>query len=358
MFAHPFARLVGAAIIATVGSVGSANAAWDNVFQVTCCGTTPRTSNSISHFVPATSFFAPVPTTTFFAPVTPCCPQVQMVQRVVTQPVTTFRPVVVNEPVTTMRQSFFWEPVTTTTFSLSIDPCTGCAHQVATPTTSFRLRSRCDPVTSFVQRVSFQPVVTQVQSSFWEAVPVNPCAAPVAAVPAQPAVVTPPATTPAPPSNPVTTTEQYSVPPSTPAPPLNQSPTTSDPLNRSTPTPTTAADGTRTRTAPPKTVAPPAPRGPIRWEQVASLRKGGTTVTGTVVTADDMTRPAAQLHFVPIDNQDRRIVATADREGKFDVALAAGRWRLYVDDAAGAPSYHSLLNVSGDGTRTVKVVSR
>src|SRR6478735_6314463 len=70
-----------------------ASAAWDNVFQTTCCGGNSTRS----------SYFAPSP-----APA--CCPSVSYVQRCYYQPVTTYKTESYYEPVTSYRTSYYWQP--------------------------------------------------------------------------------------------------------------------------------------------------------------------------------------------------------------------------------------------------------
>src|SRR5262245_10924157 len=130
------------------GGAADATAAWDSVFQTTCCGQSSRSS-----------FFAP-------APAPACCPQVSFVQRCFYQPVTTFKTETFFEPVTTFRTSFFWEPVTRYRYTSFFDPCTGCCKTVAVPCTSFSLRSKCCAVQSYVQRCRMVPC-TEMRKSFY-----------------------------------------------------------------------------------------------------------------------------------------------------------------------------------------------
>lgn len=296
-----------------------ASAAWDNVFQLTCCGT-PRVSQR--------ACCAPPPP--------PCCPQTAYVQRSFYQPITAYRPVTTCEPVTTMRTSFYWEPVSTCTYSMYVDPCTGCAQQVATPTTSFQLRSRCDAVTSYVQRVSYQPVTAYRQSFYMEPITITPpcCGTPVAA--AAPIMTSPPAPS---------TFENTSPPPSatpglnTPPPPLNIGPE-----NRSMPQ-------TTEKTITPNTSAPKV--NLLRPEQIAS---SGTTVSGTVVKNDFRPQPNARIRFVSASGQEAQPV-TADGTGRFSVNLSGGAWKIFTEEPTGQQIYHSEITLRG-GNRNVMVVGR
>jgi hypothetical protein len=314
-------RSAGSALTLLLLLPGFAPAAWDNVFQLTCCNR-PRTSMRISAAPPCCPAPAPV-----------CCPQTAFVQRSFFQPVTAFRPVVSWEPVTTQQTSFFWEPVQTCTTSLFVDPCTGCTQQVSTPTTSFQLRQQCNPVTNWVQRVSYQPVQAFRQSFFMEPVTVNSCSpTPVVAAPA-PVLSVPPAAA-APPAS-----SDLIVPaPSTPPPPLNtpqfQQPQTTEQLRPSTSAP----------------LSRPVP-APFRPDQVASR---GSSISGTVVRTDYKPQPNARVRFVSAKGQE---VVTADATGRFNVTLPAGQWKIYTDDAAGRAAFHSDFVVR-DGNRNVMLVSR
>jgi hypothetical protein len=208
----PFGKLARAAAVAALMAGGSANAAWNNVFQVCChsCGGSPVVAAS-----PVVAWSA-----------TPACGQqctTRYVQRSYYQPVTTYRTSCYYEPVTSYRTSFYYEPVTSFHVSNFFDPCTCSCKQVLTPVTSFRLRSQCCPVTSYLQRTMLQPVTSYQLAYYYE--PQTTCCqttigAPVAAppagavaVPAAPAAVAVPATpavpaVPAAPAGPPTVGEQ------------------------------------------------------------------------------------------------------------------------------------------------------
>jgi hypothetical protein len=298
-----------------------ASAAWDNVFQVTCCHKRPTRA----------AYYAPAPA---------CCPapapSVAYVQRSY------------YEPVTSYRTSYYYEPVTSYSYSCYVDPCTGCPQQVATPVTSYRMRSQCNAVTNYVARVSYKPVTTYRQSCYMEAVPVNPCCppggpAPVVAGPLAPIL------------------------PGTAPPPLNLPPAPGAGLGeqRSLP-PGSGGTGLDTYSIPPITgqsnPRPAAPRAApaptFRPERVASL-PNGAGVTGQVVRSDFAPRPGAKVVFVNANKQDERQAATADATGRFQVSLASGRWYVYVDDAGnGQMTYHNHYDVRGGEARPVTVVSR
>lgn len=326
-------RLAGSwAVSLLLLAPGLASAAWDNVFQLTCCGT-PRTS-----FFRGSGSCCPQPAPCCPQPA-PCCPQTAFVQRSFYQPVTTYKPVVTCEPVTSFRTSFFWEPVQSCSVSCFVDPCTGCSQQVSTPVTSFRLRSRCDAVTNYVQRVSFQPVVAYRQSFYLDPVVVTPSCA-------QPSCPTCSASTPATAApqvglSPPTVSEQ-TMPPSSPAPPLNL------PAEQRT------MPGVSGSEKMPNTSLPARPLpATLQPERVASR---DTNIQGTVVR-DSRAQGGARLRFVS-SNGAEFIPAQADATGRFHVSLTSGSWKVYTEDATGRPNYHSEIQVRGNEDRNVVLVAR
>src|SRR5262245_39644186 len=86
-----------------------ADAAWNNVFQVSsCCHRKPKVANYVA---------VPAPVIAQSAPCCDRCPKpvctTQYVQRCYYQPVTTMQTKTYYEPVTTYRTSYYYEPVTT-----------------------------------------------------------------------------------------------------------------------------------------------------------------------------------------------------------------------------------------------------
>jgi hypothetical protein len=292
-----------------------APAAWDNVFQVTCCKH-KRVAAYASPCCPA-----PCP-----PPCPPPCPT--YVQRSYYQPVTCYQAYSYCEPVTTYKTSYYYEPVCSYTYSCYVDPCTGCPQQVATPTTSYRVRTQCNAVQSYVQRVGYKPVTTYRQSFYWEQVPACPtCPA------TGPVVAAPP---PAVGGNP----------------PLNLSPEPA--LNESRPLPQPGlgesreqyymppANPSRLRTAP---IA-----APLKLDRMASLN---APVTGQIVTANYSPRAGAQVVFVNASRQDVRQATTADAAGHYQANLPAGEWYVYVDQ-----TYHNRIDVKASEPRQITIVSR
>lgn len=323
----------GWATFALLLAPGLASAAWDNVFQLTCCGPW-RSSTRVSASPPC----CPPPPT--------CCPQTAYVQRSFMQPVTSFKPVTTWEPVTTNRTSYFWEPVQTMSVSMCVDPCTGCARQIATPQTSYQLRQQCNAVTTWVQRVSFQPVTTYRQSFYYDPVTINPCCPETPTVAAAcPPVVAPASCAPV-------ATEQTFPPPGAvvnPAPSATTPPLNYGPENRSMP-------GSTSEKVNPNTSRPVAPLPPgYRADRLAS--RSSSSVVGTVVFADQQTAwPGARIQFVNA-NGSKVIPVTADQSGRFHVTLASGSWKLYIEDAAGRTVHHSDITLAGED-RNFKVVCR
>jgi hypothetical protein len=166
----PWRPILWGCVLAIGGAMASpAQAAWDNVFQVSCfhCGRNAAPAPA------ATSYYAD-----------PCCnpcPPVcttRYVQRCYYQPVTCYQTKTYYEPVTTYRTSYYCQPVTSYRYSCYYDPCTCQYQQVACPTVSYQLRSQCCPVQSWVQRCCRVPVTSYQAYSVWE--PVTTCCQPAA----------------------------------------------------------------------------------------------------------------------------------------------------------------------------------
>jgi hypothetical protein len=62
--------------------------------------------------------------------------------------------------------------------------------------------------------------------------------------------------------------------------------------------------------------------------------------------------------FVCVDRHEPRKTTYTDATGKFQVALPAGRWRVYDVDADGKPSFHRIIDVRENKTSPVYIVSR
>jgi hypothetical protein len=235
-----------------LGIATPAEAAWCNVFQVTCFGCKPK--------APVVANYTP----------DPCCnpcPQpvctTRYVQRCCYQPVTTYQTKVYYEPVTTYRTSYYYEPVTTYKYTSYYDPCTCSCRQVACPTTCYQLRSQCCPVQSWVQRCCQVPVTAYQAYSYYE--PVTTCCTPAApgcatsySVPLAtaeppPATATPPAAVPQP-----GVTEQRSAP----LPGVRETPGGNGPIYERNYPPAAmppASGGSSRQSLPRLPVTPPAP---------------------------------------------------------------------------------------------------
>jgi hypothetical protein len=269
------------------------------------------------------------------------------VQRSYYCPQTVYKPVTTYEPVTSYRTSYYYEPVTTMRTSCYVDPCTGCTTQVACPQTCYQLRSKCDACTSYVARISYQPVTAYRQSFYYEPVTIQPscCPTTVAAAPAAPCCPTTgaPVVT-APPAAPAPTTTESTIPPvqQTAPPPLN---IPQD--NRSMPS-------TTEKSVPSNLTSPKPATVPIRADRLAS-RSNASNVVGSVVTATWQPQGNATVRFV--SQNDATLPVSTDATGRFNVVLPTGKWRIYTQDAAGRPTYHSEITVNGE-SRNLMVVNR
>lgn len=310
---HKLTRLSFVMALACLGlGTAEASAAWNNVFQTTCCG--GRSSSS--------SYFAPAPS--------PCAPSVSYVQRSYYQPVTTYKQETYLEPVTTYKRSYHWEGVTRYRYTSYYDPCTGCSQNVATPYTSYYLRSKCNAVQSYVQRCRMVPVTEMRKSYYLE--PVVTYAAP--ACDSCPNGVAPQAgVTEGPDRMPAGVNE-------TNEPPRIKSPGIPEAFPRTN-----------------SNAAPQQPVKPIRTDRVASLSDSGR-LRGSMVRDDRITPQSnTTLRFVG-DKKGSEITARTDASGRFTVELPAGEWTLYVPGRDGKPVFHSQVFVRNSDDRLVTVVSR
>jgi hypothetical protein len=361
---RPFKTAIwGCALAALAAGGGSANAAWNNVFQV-CC-----------HSCRSSAYAAP--------PVGCCpqpCPQTQCttryVQRSYYQPVTTYRQSFYYEPVTTYRTSYYYEPVCSYRYSCYYDPCTCSYRQVAQPVTSYQLRSQCCPVTSYLQRCCLQPVTSYQLSCYYE--PVTTCCtttvgAPIfgqppngaAVAPAVPAVPAVPGT----PGVPPVVGEGRQVP--APQPPTvgegqqYYPPTTSEGTRfdrNPVPYMPKASDSSYYRQPQLQTPVPAQPTAPaqapprVRLERIAALPD--SNLNGLVVRTDRAPQANARVLFVSADQAGARQAVTADAHGRFQVALASGSWLVYVQDSQGKQVFQRRVDVTDGQPHSMTLVSR
>lgn len=315
-------------------SLSSTQAAWNNVFQVTCF----RSQSSVRAYSPGCP-----------DPCPPACPPqpvctTRYVQRSYYQPVVTMKRQVSYTPVTTYRRSYYYEPVTRYRYSCAYDPCTCSYKQVATPVTSYRLRSRCCPVTSYLQRCQMVPVTSYRKVCYYE--PVTSCSDPC------------PTTTPATTTQPGVGEEktggepprvgEQRIPPSSGTsrfPSLPRTPEVKENSRRYLPP-----------INPP--VRKPAPQPRVDLDRVTSLQKCGHNVEGRVVESNYLPRARAEVLFVNADRQGVQKSTTADSQGWFRADLSVGNWLVYVQDAEGRPSYLKKIEVGTNQTHRVSLVSR
>jgi hypothetical protein len=373
---RPFKGSVwGCALVALATASGSAQAAWNNVFQV-CC------HSCRSAYVPA-----PPPAPVVAAPAyEPCCPQpcapppcctTRYVQRCYYQPVTTYRQTTYYEPVTTYRTSYYYEPVCSYRYSCYYDPCTCCYQQVATPVTSYRLRAQCCPVTSYLQRCALQPVTSYQQMTYYEPV-TSCCAAPACPPPcapaAAPAAPAPPPPAAPPPAGPPPTSEQPGMPGAPPAgpPPTSESPG-APPPNYNSQYPSSGVPPVKMPRAPdnpllrqpqlrapvpvqPTAPAPVQPPAGTRIDRIATLP--AQNMDGQLLRPDRVPQAGTRVLFVSTDQRTTTQAATTDGAGRFRVSLASGDWLVYVQDPAGRPVFHQKVQVRDGKPQQMTLVSR
>ena len=356
------------ALAVLVAADTTAQAAWNNVFQVSCfhrrrCCPPPVTAACCP--APVVAAAPPCPA--------PCpCPQpvctTRYVQRCYYQPVTTYTQRTYYEPVTTYRTSYYYEPVCSYRYSCYYDPCTCSYQQVATPVTSYRLRSQCNAVTSYLQRCQMVPVTSYQLKSYYEPVttcctpPPPPCCptgapavAAVPAVPVQPAVPAAPGPAPG-----VGEQQQQVVPSQKPGVGEQTMPQAGAGLRRYQETQPPPIAGTpggyrqpQLRSPVPAIPAPPR----VRLERIAALP--GHNLEGQVVNGSGRAPQAgARLLFVSADKAGRQQSVTADSQGRFRATLGSGSWLVYVRNSDGALVFQEKVGVNDNVTRHVTLMVR
>jgi hypothetical protein len=349
-----------------VASAGPLEAAWNNVFQVTCHRRGCR----------STAAYAPAPVVAAASPAGCCdpCPQpvcctTRYVQRCYYQPVTTYQTRTYMEPVTTYQTKYYYEPVTSYRYSCYVDPCTGCTQQVACPTTCYRLRAQCCPVQSWVQRCCSVPVTTYQRCSYWE--PQTCCTTPAPCCPTNGVAQAPAAVVPNPPVVQEQQQFQQQVPQQQfqqPLPQQQQFPQTPPPpqidekKNGGTQYYYNPQNGPGTSFRQPGAGAvpvrpvSPAPAPAVRPDRIASAPAG--RVEGQVVRGDRTPRGGARVMFINAQRQAPAQFATANASGRFQVNLASGGWLVYVTGADGRETFHSRIEVNGGRPGPLTVVTR
>jgi hypothetical protein len=334
------------ALALLAATAAEANAAWNNVFQVTCCQR-PR----VAGYAPVVANSAPGCCDPCPQPV--CCTQYQ--QRCYYQPITTYTTKTYYEPVTTYRTSYYYEPVTSYRYSCYYDPCTCSYQQVAQPVTCYQLRSKCCPVQSWVQRCCTVPVTVMQKSCYWEPVTTcSTCSAP-AVVPVQPVQPVQPM------NPPPQSTEAYKVPNGTLQPPVITEPKYFNPQQqqqqqqqyyRNYGEPPVGNQG-GTSLKPQQPYVPPT----VKLDRIAYADES-PAVKGEVVFANNAPRSGAKVVFVHASQQGKMETVTANASGQFQAALAPGGYLVYVNDDQGQPVYHSRIDVNIQRPTVVKLTSR
>jgi hypothetical protein len=315
-----------------VTSVTPVDAAWDNVFQVTC-GRRARTAQRFPLFQ---SFSAPVACCNPCPPPPPVC-QTSYVQRCYYQPVTTYETKTYYEPVTTYRTSYYYEPVTTVRYSSYFDPACCSYKQVATPVTSYQLKAQSCPVQTWVQRCCSVPVTSYQRSCYWQA-QTSCCGnggAPMMSMPM--------------PGAPPNITEQRQT---APPPLINEQPNPQFDKYYGPSTP-----GASYRQLPP--AGQPLPQTPPPSVKLDRIAFGPETpVTGQLVSEQNAPLANAKLLFVSAQRQAPQQNVTADTTGNFQATLAPGGWLIYVDAPDGRQVFHSRIEVTDQQASPFRLVSR
>jgi hypothetical protein len=339
-----------------------ADAAWNNVFQVTCWHCRPHSSSGY--------FAAPV-VANFGSPgcCDPCpqpCPQTQCVtkyvQRCYYQPVTCYQTQTYYEQVTTYRTSYYYEPCTTYRYSCYFDPCTCSYQQVACPVTSYKLRSQCCPVQSWVQRCCQVPVTTYQKSFYWE--PQTTCCTTTTGAPIYPQqppqVVTPPAGG-GPYQGPYQAPYQTQPPPSVEGKGSFGGNPAYDQYFKQSEQPGGQQSQFR-QLSPngqpglPGKQAPASPPPNVKLDKIAQA--DGTLIQGQVVSDKNAPKAGVQVTFVSVQKQSADQVVTSNAAGHFQVQLPAGSWLVYMRSTDGQYVFHSRIDIDAKQKTPVILVSR
>ncbi|MCS7167466.1 MAG: hypothetical protein RMI91_04355 [Gemmatales bacterium] len=315
-------------------------AGWHNVFQVTCFH---RSTPVVAQAPPVV--VAPAPTVAAYAPQQVCT--TQYVQRCYYQPVTSYRFQVYYEPVTTYRTSYYYEPVVSYRYSCYFDPCTCTYQQVATPVTSYQLRAYYTPVTSYVRRCGFVPVTSYRACCYLEpqttCYTLDPCS-----------------------GQPMTTPTVPDRQPTVPAPSIQEYRTPSDsgsPLyNRTYPPPSQPPEGSGPYKpqmySPPPPPVPSVPRPAVpRLDRIAleNPADGHGAIAGMFVDPGNAA-PVVQVVFVN-EQANQRSTVQPDAQGRFQVRLAAGQWRVLIRDDQGREIPYSTLHLQPGEYRQLTLTS-
>jgi hypothetical protein len=333
----PLQKCVALLTLGLMTSAIPAEAAWDNVFQVTCWG----------HHRSSSNYCCPAPTPSFYAaPAGGCCDPCQTcttryVQRCYYQPVTCYQTKTYYEPITTYTTRTYYEPVTTYRYSCYYDPCTCSYQQVACPVTSYVARQQCCPVQSWVQRCCQVAVTTYQKSFYWEP-QTTCCSAPACPAPCSTG------------GSPVPQVDQRQTGP----PPQVDSGSGSDTgkyyqggsqqsqFRQMPPLPGT---GTGVPAQQPKQPS-------IKLERIAQSE--GSGVGGQIVNDERTPRSGVQVTFASANKQTSDRTVTSNAAGRFDVDLPSGEWLVYMRTADGQQVYHSRIEVTATQKTPIVLVSR
>jgi len=375
---------LGLCAFAVLAQATVASAAWNNVFQATL----PKKSVPASEqgaFALASRAVPGQATSKMVVGTLTCdsCGKSQSsqqcttryIQRTFYQPVTTYQSKSYYEQVTSYQTSYYYEPCTSYSYSCYFDPCTCSYQQVATPTTSYSLRSKSCPVTSWVQRCAYEPVTSYRQSCYYE--PVTTCCNTTCTTTTGSAVGTIPQTAN---SVPIVTEQRSTTPPVITeqrnpamdipaAPPATSDTIPSDGMgmgngvrpsynrsyfpNTSNKQPATQNNWKAASPTPVK-ANPPAPA--VKLDRI--VVGPNSQVEGRVVRSDNAPRPNSMLTFVSTNGRESAQRVTANQAGRFRVTLPSGGWLVYVASSNGTQVYHSRIEVGGNGSSQVTLVSR
>jgi len=313
-----------AAAVVSLGLFGfvapSAQAGWDNVFQVACWHCKPRERRE---YVPPPSVRPSTQTSRY---------ETRYEDREMEETVTVMKPEYTKEPVDVQVRSYTWDPITTYTQRSYKNPATGCVETISEPRTSFVRKEDCQTVTKYVERMKMVPV--QEKRRYIERTPVTTYYGP--------------------------TTRYYprdcdscGLPPANRAPQVEAIPGAPPRVDSDRLKPQdipTRSNSKFTTPAP----APGKSNPPVNARTTALAAT--SAVRGEVVGANRLPQAGIRLVFLnAADFSDLRY-AKADAYGNFAADLPAGQWLVYVGTSADqATQTKTQFTLGNYDTQTVTV---
>jgi hypothetical protein len=106
----------------------------------------------------------------------------------------------------------------------------------------------------------------------------------------------------------------------------------------------------------PVSPAPGVAPGGVRTDRIAAVPS--QNLDGQVLRPDRLPQAGTRVLFVNTDQRAATQATTTDGAGRFRVALAAGDWLVYVQDASGRPVFHQKVQVRDGKPQQMTLVGR